>query len=226
MAVTAHFLGPSALDTEFLPSSLGIDLSQGAFKTLQQRQLKGRVLIFDGSQIGKRIGPAAPGERYVLQGQNIRPAMQQFSCLAGNRCRRLMFCLLGKGRLEKPGIDIVKTAARKTRLADTAFLHDFERQQEDCLCALSAANDEQRAFLGLRPDGAPAETLMQGIERVALHPLPIGADGGSVIDEIDHQTVGTPPLALHGARRFALADCDRPLSRHPLSPVVSVGLYR
>ncbi|MNT29259.1 hypothetical protein D3C72_1649890 [compost metagenome] len=172
------------------------------------------------------IGPAAPRQRYVLQSQNISPTMQQLPRLAGNCRRDFLSGLFGKGGVEKPRIDIVETAAGKTCLADAAFQHDFERQQEDRLAALPAAKCQERAVLRLRPDGAPAKTLMQRIERVAFQLLPVGADGCGVIDEIDQQTISTPPLVLHGGRRLLVADKDRLLSRHPLSPVVSVGLYR
>ena len=226
MAVTAHFLCPSALDAEFLPSPLGIDLPERGFEAFEQGKLEGRILVFDGSKMREGIGPVAPRQRYVLQSQNIRPAMQQLARLAGNRCCDFLSGLFGKGGVEKPRIDIVETAAGKTRLADAAFQYDFERQQKDRLAALTAAKRQERAVLRLRPDGAPAETLMQRIERVVFQSLPVGADGGGVIDQIDQQTIRTPPLVLHGGRRLLVADKDRPLSRHPLSPVVSVGLYR
>lgn len=171
------------------------------------------------------VGPAAPRQRYVLQSQNVGPAMQQLPRLAGNRRRDFLSGLFGKGGVEKPGIDIVETAAGETRLANATLQHDFKRKQEDRLAALPAAKRQERAVLRLCPDGAPPKTLMQGVERIVFQPLPIDMDGGSVIDEIDRQTVSAPPLVLHGGRRLLVAGKDRPLSRHPLSPVVSVGLY-
>lgn len=49
MAVTAHFLGSPALDPEFLPPSLGIDLPERGLETFEQRKLEGRILVFDRS---------------------------------------------------------------------------------------------------------------------------------------------------------------------------------
>jgi len=54
----------------------------------------------------------------------------------------------------------------------------------------------------------------------------VGADIGGIVDEIDSQAIGAPPLVLHGGWSFTLADYDRRFSRHPRSPVVSVRLYR